>query len=134
GSVRAPEDVSGKAALSMPGLAEGDFVEIAYLQFQGPTSVASHLEDIRFFFQMQNISTLHSEYVLLGAEGANFMLQNGAPRPEPIEVDGVRGVRFAAHDNPRPRTEPYSVSAFEYLPWIQAWRAGVGVDVLDADR
>src|SRR5690606_11361109 len=35
GDTLVPDDDSGKEAISMPGLAEGDFVEVAYLQYSG---------------------------------------------------------------------------------------------------
>ncbi|MBA2663554.1 MAG: hypothetical protein H0U74_14795 [Bradymonadaceae bacterium] len=134
GSVRVPEEVAGKAALSMPSLAEGDLVEIAYLQFSSASEIASHIEDIRFYFRMQDISTIHSEYVLLGVDDAKFMVKNGAPTPEPFAHKGVKGTRFIANDNPRPRAEAHSVHAFEHLPWIQGYRAGITGDVFDAER
>ncbi len=133
GSVRVPEQTAGKATLSMPGLAEGDFVEIAYIEWDGPETPASHVEGVRFFFRMQNISTLHSEYVVIG-DIAEFMRVNDAPQLQRFEYEGEPAVRFLAKNNPRPRDEPASVSIEEYLPWVQMYRQGQSIDDLEAYR
>lgn len=133
GTVRVPEQTAGKSVLSMPGLAEGDFVEVAYLQYERPNPIASHIEGVRFFFQMADISTLHSEYVIIGQIG-DFVLENGAPQPQPFTYDGLPAVRFLARDNPRPRSEPRTVSGDEFLPWIQMYKLGNGVDDLETLR
>ncbi len=134
GSVRVPEEVAGKDTLSMPALAEGDLVEIAYLQFNAAPEIATHIEDIRFYFRMLDISTVHSEYIVLGADNINFMLQNDAPKPQPFEHNGVSGLRFVAKHNPHPRNEPNAVSGLEFLPWIQGYRTGITTDDFDANR
>lgn len=133
GSVRVPEETAGKATLSMPGLAEGDFVEVAYLQYDGPRTPPSEIEGVRFFFRMPNISTLHSEYVIIG-QSADFMLQNDAPKPQKFTYHGEPAVRFLATDNPRPRSEPRTVPTEEFLPWIQMYRHGETVDELENIR
>lgn len=133
GTVRVPERTAGKDTLSMPGLAEGDFVEIAYLQYEGAGLPKSAIDGVRFYFRMNDISTRLSEYVILGEE-AQFMLRNDAPKPEKIEVAGMKGVRFVARDNPRPRSEPRSVSGDEFLPWIQMYRSGMTIDEGEALR
>jgi Tfp pilus assembly protein PilF len=133
GSVRVPEQVSGKDTLSMPGLAEGDFVEVAYLQYEGPNMPATALDGVRFYFRMADISTRLSEYVILGEKG-NFMIENGAPKPEPVTIAGQEGVRFVARDNPRPRDEPRTVPSDEYLPWIQMYRLGTTLDEAELVR
>lgn len=134
GSIRVPEEVAGKETLSMPALAEGDLVEIAYLQFNAAPEIATHIEDIRFYFRMLDISTVHSEYIVLGSDDLNFMLQNDAPKPQAFQHNGVPGLRFVARNNPRPRNEPNTVSGLEFLPWIQGYRTGITTDEFDANR
>ncbi|RAL20272.1 hypothetical protein DL240_18000 [Lujinxingia litoralis] len=134
GAVRVPEEVAGKDTLSMPGLEPGDMIEVAYLQFAGPGAVRSHVEGMRFFFRMGDVSTRHSEYVVLGDEGLNFIRANGAPRAEPVEIDGVRGVRFVATDQRRPTPEPLPVTSEEVFPWVQEYRVGVEGGAIEADR
>lgn len=134
GSTRVPEEVPGKDTLSMPALAEGDLVEIAYLQFHGAPQIAAHINDLRFYFRMLDISTIHSEYIVLGAPDLNFMLQNDAPKPEAFTHNGIPGLRFVASQNPRPRNEPHTVSGLEFLPWIQGYRHAITTDPFDADR
>jgi hypothetical protein len=128
-----PEDTPGKQTLSMPALAEGDFVELAYIQYSDATYPKTERDGIKFFFRMGDISTLHSEYVILG-DVADFILMNDPPNAEPVEVAGVRGVRFLAKDNPRPREERFSVSVDEYLPWVQMYRNGLTMDRVEAVR
>ncbi|MEZ4462067.1 MAG: hypothetical protein R3E66_20575 [bacterium] len=127
GSVQVPEETPGKQTLSMPGLAEGDFVELAYIQFNDDPYPSSSRDGVRFFFRMQDISTLHSEYVILG-DRAEFILKNDPPKMEDVTINGIKGVRFLAVDNPRPREERFSVGVDEYLPWIQMYRNGLAID------
>lgn len=134
GEVRVPEEVPGKSTLSMPGLAEGDFVEIAYLQFEEPGEIPSHLEGIQFYFQMNDISTRLSEYIVLGAEGLSLERANGAPEPEYFEWEGKKAIRLTARDRRHPRRELRPVGAVEYLPWVREYRIGVEGDVLDVER
>ncbi len=127
GTVQVPEQMAGKQTLSMSGLAEGDFVELAYIQFNDSPYPESSRDGVRFFFRMEDISTLHSEFVILG-EDADFILQNNPPKSQPVTIDGIKGVRFLATDNPRPREERYSVGVEEYLPWIQMHRNGLAIE------
>ncbi len=134
GEVRMPDGVSGDSTLSMPGLARGDMVEMAYLQFRGPRRVASQVSGGRFYFQMANVSSRHSEYVVIGTEEMGFESANGAPEPEKFEWDGREATRFVQRDSRRPRSEPRRVNAQEYLPWVREVRPGVDEPTLDVER
>ncbi len=134
GETRVPEDVPGKSTLSMPGLAEGDMVELAYLQFQGPSEVPSHSQGPIFTFQNLNISSRLSELVLIDAEDLSVESANGAPSSEPFEWEGLPALRFEARDVRRPRSEPRRVNAVEFLPWVREVRIGLEGHVLDAER
>ncbi len=127
GTVQVPEETAGKQTLSMSGLAEGDFVELAFIQFNDSPYPESSRDGVRFFFRMEDISTLHSEFVILG-DRADFILQNNPPKPQDIQIGDLKGVRFLATDNPRPREERYSVGVEEYLPWIQMHRNGLAIE------
>lgn len=133
GTTMVPDDSSGKETLSMPGLAEGDFVEVAYLQYSPASTPKSEREGIKFFFKMKDISTLHSEYTVWGDAG-EFIGYHDAPQPEPISKDGLTGTRFLAVNNPRPRQEPYTVPIDEFLPWIQNIRMAYTVDDFEVAR
>lgn len=133
GSVLLPEQTAGKSTLSMPGLAEGDFVEIAYVEYDRPNFPPSALEGVRFFFRMADISTLHSEFVVIG-EVAEFLRENDAPKIESFDYRGLPAVRFLAKDNPRPRAEPRATAVEEYLPWVQMYRDGHTIDELERFR
>jgi tetratricopeptide (TPR) repeat protein len=135
GTVEVPEPQAGKSTLSMPGLDEGDFVELAYVQYGGsPSTSKTHREGIEFFFRMSDISSIHSEYVVLGEEDASFIRQNDPPEAEDFEKAGHEGVRFLRKDSPRPRREPYSVVGTEFLPWIQLYDEGVTMKPFEVDR
>jgi tetratricopeptide (TPR) repeat protein len=133
GTTMVPDDSSGKEALSMPGLAEGDFVEVAYLQYSPASTPKSEREGIKFFFKMKDISTLHSEYTVWGDAG-DFVGFHGAPKAEPISREGMTGTRFLAVNNPRPRQEPYTVPIDEFLPWIQNIRSAYTLDDFEVAR
>ncbi|MGM0556949.1 MAG: hypothetical protein ACQEVA_11270 [Myxococcota bacterium] len=134
GSTRTPERTSGKSSLSMPGLAEGDFVEFAYVEYHSAPSVSkTYTEGTRFYFRMGNISSVRSEFVLLGEVG-EFIRENAPPEAEPVETTDGSGVRFVRRDSPRPRSEPHTVSWTEYLPWVQMYRLGVQKDPFEIAR
>lgn len=134
GEVRIPDGVTGDSTLSMPGLSRGDMVEIAYLQFEPASRVASRINGRRFYFQMPDVSSRLSEYLVLGADELEFESANGAPEPESVEFNGVQGVRFVAEDIRRPRSEARRVSSQDYLPWVREIRDGVDGHMLDYER
>ena len=135
GSIEVPEPRAGKSTLSMPGLDEGDFVELAYLQHSGGSQQSrTHREGIKFFFRMSDISSIHSEYVILGEHDASFIRQNDPPDAESFEKAGYEGVRFLREDSSRPRSEPFSVGGAEFLPWIQLYDRGVTLETFEVDR
>ena len=134
GQVLVPEGVSGDSTLSMPGLAPGDMVEVAYLQFRPAGSVPRHSLGNHFYFRMPGVSSRHSEYVVIGTEGFEFEGANDPPALEEFEFQGQQAARFVATDTRRPRSEPRRVDSPEYLPWIREVRVGIGGDVLDMER
>ena len=134
GEVRVPDGVTGDSTLSMPGLAEGDMVELAYLEFRPASRLASRIDGSPFFFQMAHTSSRHSEYVVLSDGDINFESANGAPDAASLEVDGVEGVRFVARDSRRPRSESRRVGSLEYLPWVREYRRGVDAPSRDVER
>jgi tetratricopeptide (TPR) repeat protein len=134
GSTRTPERTPGKSTLSMPGLAEGDFVEFAYVEYNSAPAISkTYTEGTRFYFRMGNISSVRSEFVLLGRLG-EFIRENDAPEAEPVETEDGDGVRFIRRDSPRPRDEPHMVSWTEFLPWVQMYRLGVQTDPFEIER
>ncbi len=134
GTTRTPERTPGKSTLSMPGLAEGDFVEFAYVEYNGAPAISNtYTEGTRFYFRMGNISSVHSEFMVLGELG-EFIRQNEPPTAEPVETRDGEGVRFIRRDSPRPRSEPHTASWTEYLPWVQMYRMGVQLDPFEIER
>ena len=126
GRVLEPEQHPGKGTLSMPALAEGDFVELAYLTYDGPSGMSRTYRDgVKFFFRMDEISSLHSEFVVINPGPGEFVRRNGPPEGEEFTYQGLPAVRFVRKDSARPRSESYSVAAEEYLPWLQLAHNGV---------
>jgi tetratricopeptide (TPR) repeat protein len=140
GTTAVPDQTSGKSTLSMPDLDPGDFVEIAYLQNQGsPRASKTHVEGLQFFFKMSDISSLHSEYAIVGdrfggEEGGKFIRQNDPPEPKAYEKAGHEGIHFLREDSPRPRSEPNTPGGREYLPWIQYYRNGLELSPFEVKR
>lgn len=131
GSTLMPEQTAGKETLSMPGLTEGDFVELAYLEFAPHSSVANtHTIGTRFFFRMYDISSLHSEFVVINPPG-DFASANNAPKAERFKYGGQPAVRFVVKDSPRPRAEPRIVNTEEFLPWVQLLHNGTTLSALE---
>ncbi len=119
GSVQTPKRVSGKSTLSMPGLAPGDFVELAYLTYESSfLKSRTHREGTRFYFKMTGISSMRSEYVVINPSG-EFLRINDAPNMESFSYQGQNAVRFLKTNSPRPRDEPRTLPQDEFLPWIQ---------------
>lgn len=134
GSVRIPEQTSGKSTLSMPGLAPGDFVEMAYLQYSSASALSkTRQQGIRFYFRMPHISSQHSEYIIVNPRG-EFQRMHGAPEPQKIQTREGPAIQFLRTHSPRPRQEPSPVSPDEYLPWIQMHRTGTRVADFEAAR
>jgi len=134
GSVRIPEQTSGKSTLSMPGLAPGDFVEMAYIQYSSASALSkTRQQGIRFYFRMGHISSQHSEYIIVNPTG-EFQRMNHAPEPKSIQTSEGPAIQFLRTDSPRPRLEPSQVSADEYLPWIQMHREGTTIADFEAAR
>ncbi len=134
GTTRVPQQTPGKSTLSMPGLAPGDFVETAYVQFEAPSPLSkTRRKGTRFFFRMGDISSRHSEYVIVDPQG-KFYRTNDAPKAHKIDTALGSAVRFLREDSPRPRSEPSAVNWEEYLPWIQLYRAGTTIAPFEAAR
>jgi tetratricopeptide (TPR) repeat protein len=135
GTVEIPDRSARKSTLSMPGLDPGDFVEFAFVQYRGPSSKAeSHIEGLQFYFRMSDISSLHSEYALLGVEDPTFIRRNDPPEAARYSEAGHEGIHFVREESPRPREESYAPNGTEYLPWIQLYRKGFEMAPFDVDR
>ena len=134
GEIRRPEGVSGDSTLSMPGLAPGDMLEVAYLQYTPPGTVARRVDGQRFFFGSTSTSSRHTEYVAMGEDLA-FESFHGAPEPQRFEHHGQEAWRFEARDLRRPRSEGRRPSTTHFLAWVRPYREGVdGLEGLDAER
>lgn len=134
GDVRYPDQIAGKTTLSMPDVGKGDFVEVAYLNFRPPPDLSNtRVDGTKFFFQMEQISSLRSEYVVVNPQGS-FARYNGAPESQTFEFQGQKAVRFVQKNSLQPRREPYTVPSDEYLPWIKQTKSGIQISSFEASR
>ncbi len=135
GRVMEPEFIPGKPTISMPNLADGDFIEFEYLEATGASATrASSYLGVRFFFNIFDAPLLRSEYIIETPASwgeATIDYRQDAPRAE-VGVQGDRRrYRFLTLRGPRARSEPEAVPAVETIPsillahrygWADAWR------------
>ncbi len=122
GEVVEPELQQGKAAISMPSLDPGDFIEYAYLTLNGyvPTRRGA-LVGPDFYFKMSNIASNHSQLIVevpLAWE-PDFIAWNGPPPGRETVRGAWRRYDFLQTRSAQPRGEPDSVENAEYLPHVQ---------------
>lgn len=123
-----PELIPNKPNISMPNLAEGDFIEYEYLEMlSGGGPRAGTYEGIRFFFNIFDAPLLRSEYLVElplseGDDGVHIDRRNGAPAPTITEQGAWRRYQWRVNDAPRATSEPSAPSAVETLPSIRLTR------------
>ena len=132
GRTMEPENIPGKASLSMPNLEPGDFVEYAYLQGSSGSLIrkGTYL-GFRFFFHIADAPMLRSEYVLElpRAWEPDFELRHGAPDPEVTRLPTSTRYRFKVLDAPRAVLEPGAVPTAEIVPSIRTTHRYTWADV-----
>ena len=135
GSVREAEEIAGKATISVPNLAIGDFVESETLEFKEPRdAVAPGFVGERFYFQSFDSPLDRSEYVLIAPMSATVDVSSRANAPAPAETedkDGSRVLTFVAQAVPQVFAERSAVPAREWIPSV---RVTSGVSVLGWSR
>ncbi|MBH23882.1 MAG: hypothetical protein CMH57_05380 [Myxococcales bacterium] len=122
GAVVEPVREKDKPVISMPSLDVGDYIEYAYLTFNGrnPARQGSSV-GAKFFFRMSNIASARSEFIVEVPEAwkPDFVSRNDAPPIEESSADGYTRYRFIRTSSAQPRQEPMSVDNDEYLPHVQ---------------
>jgi tetratricopeptide (TPR) repeat protein len=123
GSVREPEEIFGKATVSAPDLAPGDFVEWETLEVRDPSEAfAPGFLGDRFYFQSIEAPLDRSEYLLVTPRGMRPQIDSRAGAPHPtIEdgPDGTRLARFAVRHVPQLFPERSAVPAVEWIPSVR---------------
>ena len=122
GYVVEPVRESNKPVVSMPSLDVGDYIEYAYLTFNGRNPVRRAASvGARFYFQMAEIASARSEFIVEVPESwePEFELRNDPPVMETSLQDGYKRFRFIQKKSSQPRPEPMSVKNPEHLPYVQ---------------
>lgn len=122
GTVLEPDPIGGKATISLPNLARGDFVEAI---FQYGTTPSAEMEGAidggRFVFENFEVPFHRSEivYVYPSAIEPTFEARGDLPPPTIEQRDGLVVRRYRVDQRMPPEREAMSVHPFEYLPSVR---------------
>jgi hypothetical protein len=123
GTVHEPEEIVGKASISAPDLAVGDYVEWETMEVHDPADAfAPGFLGDRFYFQSPEAPLDRSEYLLCTPAGMALDHDRRAGAPAPTGEagpDGSRLTRFAARHVPQLFAERASVPAIEWIPSVR---------------
>lgn len=146
GSVREAEEIPGKATISVPNLAVGDFVESETLEFKDARdALAPGFVGERFYFQSFDAPLDRSEYLFIAPPGVAIELSSRSGAPQPVESrakDGSRVLTFSAKAVPQVFAERQAVPAQEWIPSVrvssrlsvQAWSRFIADGFLRTSR
>jgi tetratricopeptide (TPR) repeat protein len=123
GTVREPEEIIGKDAISAPDLTPGDYVEWETLESREPSdSHAPGFLGDRFYFQSLEAPLDHSEYLLITPPGIPLDVDARAQAPQGLSEtarDGSRVTRFLAKEMPQIFAERAAVPPIEWIPSVR---------------
>lgn len=127
GSVRYPEAVNDRTALSMPDMEVGDVLEREYLTLFEPVPEDAFMYRTEpFYFQSTGApiyrSELHIEYPESWGEAVDLEKHNFGGDHQTSAHDGNIIHKMTAQDMPTMTGESWSPPRAEYLPWAQ-WNA-----------
>ncbi len=127
GRVLEPEDIAQKDTLSFPELEIGDAIELAYLTGAvADPSLGGGWLSPPFFFQIFDVPTLESTYVVLLQDGVDGRYESkDVPDPITVTAPGFRGWKWSGGVRKATRPEGGAVDPYGVLPRVQAW-SGVG--------
>jgi hypothetical protein len=116
------DSISGKEAISLPSLAQGDYVEFEYLRANAPADgfPGGYLGE-RFYFKSFEVPFHHSEMVMLLPKDLAYSVDPRGPAPQLKEsMDGnLRVLDFAVDESVPLVEEPNSVSSREFIPSVR---------------
>jgi tetratricopeptide (TPR) repeat protein len=131
GTVHEPEEIIGKASISAPDLAVGDYVEWETLEVRDAAEAfAPGFLGDRFYFQSPEAPLDRSEYLLCAPAALTIDLDRRAGAPAPTSEpgpDGTRVLRFAVRQATQLFPERASVPAIEWIPSVRV-SSGVSLD------
>ncbi len=131
GSILEPEPVAGKATLTMPHLAVGDYIEIEHITATASEgSKGKRYRGPHWFFREADKGYWRSEFVLLTPNDRNVDIETVGTIPPPLKT--AKGTfierRWRVDESPPAVEEPDSPNPREFLPSV---RVGWGVDLED---
>lgn len=116
-----PDAIAGKSSLSLPNLAPGDYVEFEMVRGESPSVgfPGGYLGN-RFYFKSFEVPFDHTELVVVLPASMDPVLDPRGPAPETKREtkDGLKVLRWAAHQSRPLKPEPLSVASREFLPSI----------------
>ncbi len=138
GRVLDGEPIAEKQSISLPLVAVGDAIELAYVRRlpADPTYRGGYLSP-RFYFQAAEVPFDRSEFVLVFPEGAPVSVdaRGAAPQAETSKVNHTAGplqvLRFRADKQQPHKTEPL---APPFTLWAPSVRVGTAASWLDFER
>jgi tetratricopeptide (TPR) repeat protein len=126
GTVLEPHQFDEEETTNLANVEVGDFVEWEYLISRGPSrTYPGGFNTPRFYFVTAEAAMHLSELVVLVPEDMEIdFVPRGPnpPSPQPIELGGLRGVRYAVSSRPSMVTEPHMPSPNEVYPSVAALR------------
>lgn len=134
GTVRTPERIPGKASLSLPDLAAGDFVEVEYTRWSPPSPVfLGGFDTGRFYFRDFDHVFRRSEIVVVAPLATPLEIDPRGDAPAAAEriFGDLRVLTFRARDVAPAVEEPLAPHAAELLPSIRV-TSGASVEAICA--
>ncbi len=128
-----PDAIAGKASLSLPNLAPGDYVEFETLRGESPSVgfPGGYLGN-RFYFKSFEVPFDHTELVVLLPPSMEPVIDPRGPAPQMQQTtkDGLKVLRWSARESRPLKPEPLSVASREFLPSVNlgvkvSWEAYV---------
>jgi cellulose synthase operon protein C len=132
GTLLEPDPISGKATISLPNLARGDFVESVY-QYgtTGAPGMEGAIDGGRFIFENFEVPFHRSEavYVFPSAMKPIFEVRGDLPEPSVEQRGDLTVRRYRVDRRMPPEREAMSVNPLEYFPSVH-WGVGYTWDRL----
>jgi tetratricopeptide (TPR) repeat protein len=123
GTIREPEEIFGKATVSAPDLAPGDYVEWETLEAREPVDAfAPGFLGERFYFQSPEAPLDRSEYLLVTPAGLALQIDGRAGAPAAAVAagpEGTRVTRFLAQQAPQLFPERSPVAPIDWIPSVR---------------
>lgn len=126
GTLLEPDRIGGKATISLPNLARGDFVEAVYQYGTTPApGMEGAVEGGRFIFENFEVPFHRSEIVFVYPPSVEpvFEVRGDLPEPSSETRGGLTVRRYRVDRRMPPEREAMSVHPLEYFPSVQ-WGIG----------